>query len=343
MEFFAPLLPYLDSLVGLVERLREDWRGRRALVVVRDCEKWSLRAGVAADAPILASIVEGSRLPDDICLRARAGLVLLEWPRERTVERAISAPTQALEFLQGVVRNQIDRLSPWSAAQIAYGYSSIPAAGALEVRVRIAARSEIERVIASLGASGLVVDRVVAAGGEGVSIWTRAERRADADRRRLRGVVGGAIGAPVAICAAVAMWATSEASSLHAQSEEFDLRAKTLQRRAQGGRGAQPVGATAAERAWSAKETQVSALCLLEALSHALPDSAYLTELQIEEGKLRIGGLAEDAPPLIGALESSGQLGEVRFSTPTTRGPDGRSFRFGIEAQIAPRLALEGG
>jgi len=76
------------------------------------------------------------------------------------------------------------------------------------------------------------------------------------------------------------------------------------------------------------------------ALSRALPDGAYLTELQFEKATLRITGLTRDAPSLIAPLERSGHLADVHFLAPTTRNSDGSLFRFNIEARVEPRLEL---
>jgi len=83
-----------------------------------------------------------------------------------------------------------------------------------------------------------------------------------------------------------------------------------------------------------------SGVIVLEALSRALPDSAYLTELRLEGEMLRIVGLANDAPALLAPLEQSGHLTNVRFFAPTTRGPDARLFRFYIEARVEPRIKI---
>ena len=47
---------------------------------------------------------------------------------------------------------------------------------------------------------------------------------------------------------------------------------------------------------------------MLEALSRALPDDAYVTELRIDSMKLRVIGLAANAPALIAPLERSGHF-----------------------------------
>jgi general secretion pathway protein L len=115
-------------------------------------------------------------------------------------------------------------------------------------------------------------------------------------------------------------------------------RARTLQRQI---KGPTPMSMlNPRERAWYAKETSPTAAIVLEALSQALPDGAYLTELRLEQGTLRMIGLTNDAPSLIAPLEQSGHLSDVRFFAPTARGPDGNLFRFNIEAHVEPHFKM---
>ena len=51
-------------------------------------------------------------------------------------------------------------------------------------------------------------------------------------------------------------------------------------------------------------------------------------------------GLAEDAPALLAPLERSEHVTNVHFIAPTARGPDGRLFRFSIEAHVEPRIKI---
>jgi len=44
---------------------------------------------------------------------------------------------------------------------------------------------------------------------------------------------------------------------------------------------------------------------------------------------------------LLAPLEQSGHLTGVHFSAPTTRGSDGKSFRFSVEAHVESRSKLE--
>jgi len=150
------------------------------------------------------------------------------------------------------------------------------------------------------------------------------------------------IAAAVALSVFVSFWTLWSAASMRGESEELAARSSTLQRQLQGARASPSVMASAspAERAWIAKEAAPSAVVTFEALSRSLPDSAYLTELRLEGATLRMAGLAEDAPSLIAPLERSGYFSAVRFTAPSTRGPEGARFRFHIEARVVPRLDI---
>ena len=140
----------------------------------------------------------------------------------------------------------------------------------------------------------------------------------------------------------ISLWAVVSAGAVRDEAESIAARAKGLQRQIQGGRTLSAAAFTSpAERAWFLKETSGSSVVLLEALSRSLPDSAYLTEIRLENATLRMIGLADDAPALLAPLEQSGHLTGVHFAAPTTRGSDGKSFRFSIEAHVEPRSKIE--
>ena len=139
----------------------------------------------------------------------------------------------------------------------------------------------------------------------------------------------------------MSLWAAASTGSVREESEGVAARTKALQRQVQGGRTPSLAASTPpAERAWFLKETSISSVVLIEALSRALPDSAYLSEIRLENATLRVIGLAGDAPGLLAPLEQSGHLTGVHFFAPTTRGADGKSFRFSIEAHVEPHIKM---
>jgi general secretion pathway protein L len=153
----------------------------------------------------------------------------------------------------------------------------------------------------------------------------------------MRRHIGVGIAATISACLVLSIWAVISASLIRTRSDDIAARIDTLRRQLQGPATLQSAAALPPnEREWYDKETSPSAVIVIEALSRALPDSAYLTELSVQSTTLRIVGLTTDAPPLIASLEHSGSLTGVRFFAPTTREPDGKHFRFHIEGHVEP-------
>jgi general secretion pathway protein L len=342
---------------------REARRARQALIVACESGRFVVRKSLpgkddaAADAAV-AVVAPGEVAPTPVTQAARNSLVVFELPADVVVVRRVAVPVRAREFLAGIIRNQLERLSPWYADEVVYGFDADVNAedpASLDVRVFIALRSAVEQACQELDALGLPVDRVVthppvprdtlsepaeepAAPKKPVALWSRL---ADASPEHLAGMcrqVGAAIAAMAVVSLGVSVWAVISAASLDAESEGIAVRARTLQRQIQGPASMSTLNPR--ERVWYAKETSPTAAIVLEALSRALPDGAYLTELRLEQGTVRLIGLTSDAPSLIAPLERSGHLTDVRFFAPTTRGPDGSLFRFNIEAHVEPHFRI---
>jgi general secretion pathway protein L len=344
---------WIEVLAALQFGWLEAWRARRLLIVSRCAGGYLIRqAGAEREQALTTITAAGTPVVHDVASTARGSLVVLELQPEKVTAQRISVPAKAREFLPGILRNQIDRLSPWPADQAVYGFAADASqedAASLDVRVMITSRAIIDTARAEIASIGLALDRIVVRAGddeagEPVPLWSRV---ADAPRQgtdRARRLIGLGIAGCVGLSLALTVWAIVSAASFRDQSDDMETRIKALQRQLQGVRTA-PATATLdpAEGAWIAKQTAPSTVVLLEALSQALPDAAYLTDLQFERATVRIIGLAADAPSLIAPLEQSGHFTGVHFFAPTTRGSDVTLYRFHIEAQVEPRLEIQPG
>jgi general secretion pathway protein L len=257
------------------------------------------------------------------------------------VFRPLELPRRAGEFLEGVVRAQIDRLTPWSPADAAFGWSQPAPVGSDRIVVTVAAtaRAMIAPIARAFG--GMRADTITIAtsgGGSGdqsppIAVLTQqagAEQRVRKLRFRLIAILGLA-GAAVAgsVAAAIVIGADLDARQLDLSHRIAELRAALLS-----GRGSVADEALAALEA--RKRASPSGVIVMEALSQTLPDDTYLSELRIESGKVQIAGLTRDAPALIRLIEKSQHFTRATFFAPTTRAPTDNGDRFHIEAHVEP-------
>lgn len=350
MDIGLLLRRWIDVLVANYFQQREAWRARRALLV--SCERGQFvirtappdRADAVQAAP-LASVAPGERVPAAVLQAAQRGIVILQLPAESVAVRRLSVPAQARDFVAGIVSNQIERLSPWQADQAVYGFATaIDAADAvtLEVRVLIAARAVLDSARDRLKACGLTADRVAAQlpggeSGKAVTLWSRLAEISPQQRRSIRRRIGFGLAGVVAASVGLAVWAMISASRLDGADAAVAARIDMLRSQLHSSLTLRSAASLPpGERQWYDKEMSPSVVVVLEALSRALPDSAYLTELSLDSTDMRIVGLAKDAPSLIAPLEHSGVLTGVHFFSPTTREPDGAHFRFHIEGRAEP-------
>ncbi|HEY6256120.1 MAG TPA: PilN domain-containing protein [Xanthobacteraceae bacterium] len=338
MPILAVWTRWIEILAGLLVAMHEAWRSRRALSVALEDKRLVVRSGVdGARAKVPAAA--------ELAGAARRHCITLELPAEEVVLQRINVPARAREFLPGIVRNQIERLSPWPADQVVYGFDATASEGdadTLDARVMMTSRAAVEAARGELAALGVTADRIVArevgdTPAPPLTLWSRFDNGPGRGLERAHRMVGVAVLATVLASGSVAAWALASASALRTESEDVAARAATLQRQLQGARAAAPSASLAPpERAWALKDTAPAGVIVLDTLSQALPDSAYLTELTLQKSTVRIVGLTSDAPALIAPLEHFGQFADVRFFAPTTRGPDGRLFWFHIEARVEP-------
>jgi general secretion pathway protein L len=254
---------------------------------------------------------------------------------KRFLFRPLELPARAADFIEGIVRAQIDRLTPWSASEAVFG-CTVPAAGGESITTTIAAttRKAVSPYVQALSVfhpSAVAICTDVA--GARVRVFEQSAR-GSLDAGRVSRMLQLALGA-AAVAAVVSVAASSYvASSLGAQEDE--LARQISQRRAAiraGGEGDRSPVALLERRKY---QTPASVI-VLETLSQVLPDNTYVTELHLTGNKLQIAGITTDAPSLISLIEQSHHFTRATFYAPTTRSPSDPGERFHIEAQVEPK------
>jgi general secretion pathway protein L len=347
----AIFIRWIEVLAGFIEAWRASALARRSVIVTQDAGSFTVRRSDASDGSILGKVMMGSQPPSSMAEALRNHLIIFEIAPDKVVTRRLTVPAQAQEFLPGIVRNQIERLSPWPPAQAVYGVDAKPNpadAGTLNVSVPIASRASIDAICSELADSGLPPARIAVRTEADeksplLTLWTRPTQGAQNQKMDLPRMIATGLGGMVAVSAAISIWAIYSTSTISSEHEDVTARTEALQQQSRSSRKMQDIALLKPpQRAWALKENSPVAVLTLEALSRALPDNAYLTELQLENTTLRIIGLAADAPSLIAALEQSGRFSAVHFFAPTTKGQNNPLYKFYIETRVEEHPSLIG-
>lgn len=341
---------FLDWWISeLSEGLATTVRGSRAWKVMflrrdKDCEVY-VRKGSRAE---LAGTSQAGNEPPLEELRRRFGIrkitpaqIVLRLQPSEVVQTRLTVPAAARDALEPILRNQIERLAPWPAenALFAYEVTAASEAGTLEVAVAVTGRSLVEGLAAELDGLGYapgVVDY-----GTDVDAEPRFNLLPGRPEETQRS--GRLLVSLVAILLAVSLVAGA-VGTIGLMNSKRELSALSLKLEALRTKASADLPSHANERrqSWLAaqKRAQPSIAVMLEALSRALPDDAWLNWLEVEQGITRLGGYAINAAALIAPIEASGHFTNVQFSAPTTRTDGDNQESFTITAKIVPGRTL---
>jgi general secretion pathway protein L len=343
-------------IAGMTSRLTRflRWWGRELAAVVPD--RW-LRRPVPRRRAILLWRDDGPRLIEARGARAlrevpfdratpkpRGAAVILRFPAENGLRRQIVLPRAAEAALGRVLRFEIDRLTPWPADGVAFGARRLGPVGdgaTFAVEISAVPRDRIDAALHALAGTGWTPDVVdLATEDAAAPPGPDLRRDIDAERRRALRRLGWLCGLGLAAPAAVAgLWlgwtVVAHWSAVSALRDQVaTARAATA-----------PISAMQAEiRGLEEADSYLGAQrrttpyvsALLESISRTVPDTAFLTDLSLEQGTLRLGGFSDDAAGLIPLLAALPQLDAVAFAAPSVRDPERNQDRFAVSATLVP-------
>jgi general secretion pathway protein L len=342
-------LRWIDAVAATVHALLNRWSPQR-VVRLTEGEQGTFALQAVGDAKDLI-------LPDQkvvIADGAMTGSLSADWMTwlrgsraevvlnpGRFMFRPLELPKRASEFLDGIVRAQVDRLTPWSANEAAYTWTPpVEAANdRIQMTVAATARSQVTpyvRALAALGAASVVVSTVPQDAGVGALKVFEQRNGGSIEVTRIRQIL-----MIVFLGAAALGLVSSGVSSIltdSLDSEQQDLSHKINARRAAIRRNADGGAQRMLERR---KQTTPASVMVLEALSKVLPDHTYVLELRIENGKVQVTGITKDAPSLIRLIEQSPHFEHAAFFAPTTQSPGEPGERFHIEARVKPHFRVD--
>jgi general secretion pathway protein L len=258
----------------------------------------------------------------------------------RFLFRQVELPRRATEFLDGIIRSQIDRLTPWGPDDAIYHWTEPVEAANEHIVLNVAATARVMvapfvEALAKFGAATIAISTTALDSANNPVAITVFQQRAGGamERRRLSRIL-----ATILLVAGLAAGVSVSTASIvvgQLDGQRQDLNRRIAERRA-AMRIAGAVGSSAQALLEQRKHATPSSVVVIEALSRLLPDHTYVTELRIEGDRVQVTGITRDAPSLIQLIEQSPHFTRATFFAPTTQSAGDPGERYHIEARIKP-------
>lgn len=297
-------------------RLREWFVERRdQLLVQRQEAHWMLRRSDAIDAVELLPIEsDAETLRDRVSRLRRSGETLADLvyllPSHDVLQRRLSLPMAAEENLAQVIAFELDRQTPFRADQVRYDYRVVRrdvAAKLLQVDVLLAPKSTADSAIVPLTSADLATHAIDGDDGSGMRLGFNLmplETRAARDHSALRlnlilGAVCLVLLGLVMHQSVVARTAALEAlqadvTSIQVEAKQTAALGTTLKEAVEG-----------ANFLASRKKEHTVAIDILKEVTEKLPKHTSLVRMSINDGKVDIQGVSQEAASLISILQKS--------------------------------------
>lgn len=267
---------------------------------------------------------------------------LLRLSSANVLQKTIQIPKAALDVIDPVIRNQMERMLPWPPSDTRYGYEVLGQSDAMrdqvDVSVVATSQSQLDTALAEVDSLGLNPIAVDFAPSEkhtqGIVLHSFEPDSKESVATRLRWAI--AVGFAISICVSAVGFIlmaqkSAQSGELIAQISKLDTRLASIRKF-----NAQSIKLRQErDRLTSRKKEEPAVLFVVEALSRILPDDAFLVQLDVHNRDIRIVGKSPDPTGLIRRLEDTDEFANVRFSAPTTRDRTNAVEAFSITAQAS--------
>ncbi len=314
----------------LLQQVDGGWRLRRA-GQAEPLARWSDELDAVAQQAALAAAWHGTD-PED----RRLALLL---PPAAVLRRTLQLPLAARANLRQVMAFEMDRQTPFSAAQVYYAVRELvqPAApGRCSAELLAVRRDTLDPLLARLRALGITVDAVDLAqdaGRLGVDLLP-PEQAAHRTRPRLR--LNLLLGAACVLLLLLAMgsWLHNRESALAQMQAQVEAMRGEAQQVA-GLRKQLQDDAGAAGFLAQRKAQRATVLGVLLDLTRRLPSSAWLERFSLDDnGQVAFQGQSPQAAKLLDLLKGSPLLDNANFQGSIQSDPATGKERFYMVAQL---------
>ncbi len=266
---------------------------------------------------------------------ARRGPIVLRPPAGTLLEQSVSLPLAAEPELAAVLRNEMDRLTPFQAEDLFWDFRverRDRAAGRLVLRLLLLPKVAVAGLLAVAAEAGLrpmALEVVTARGLEHLSLASPASARATGRSARLAAGVCAALALAACLLPVIRQeLAIRAADRVIAKQQPAIAVVEGLRRRL-------ATSASGADLFASEAARVGNPLRALAAVTAALPDDTYLVAFSLRERTMSLSGRSAAATRLITTLSADPDLQDPSFDAPITRIGD-KADLFSIRVRLAP-------
>jgi general secretion pathway protein L len=270
--------------------------------------------------------------------------VVARVPPGRLLRKVLDLPAAAQENLREILGLEMDRLTPFSVADVFYTHRVLDVdrqSKRLSVELLILPRAVADPAMETVRSLGLRVDRLEvmtegprgqAAAAAAVDFLPASAGTAASSRRRPLALVLAAT--------ALALLVTAMMLPLRQQGrliEALEAEVAAAKVKADAGRKVQAEMEQAIAQSQfivRRKRERPAFVDVLDELTALLPDNTWLIRIRYYNGELQAFGNSPAASALVGVLEASDLFANAQFRAPVTRDPRLGIERFHIAAQV---------
>jgi general secretion pathway protein L len=275
----------------------------------------------------------------------RTAEVVLRLPRDKVLRRLVDLPAAATENLREVLGFEMDRHTPFKADEVYFDYrleGSDPERKRIKVDLVVVPRMVADQAVQLATSWSLAPDRLAV--GDQPAENERSFNLLPDSVTRARAGFGGHLAIALLVVAlllsAAALYLPLERERTLLAATEAELAKVRGEALVVDGLKTQieemlQRGSFVVER----KRGEYGAIELLDELTRLLPDHTWVLKFGLRDGRLSLSGYSAKPSSLIGLLEASELLTQVRFKSPVTMDQKIGLERFNLGATLIPRTA----
>jgi len=331
---------FLDGLTEAVIACADHMRTRRTIRLLLDTKPASLRD---ASGKELAQVRPPQIEPADARQKLKGVPIDIVVPESLVLRRDLNQiSAESAPFVEAFARHQIERVTPWKAADTYFGVATTRLPGKppkLAVSIHVVARRLIAEVVGSLSELNPVRLRLLLYRPDSPDPIIVPVTEQKSRQMRIRRMVQTFVLCSFFLIAARLVLLSWQITSLQSNTADIDAQIED-QREALATAHTEKSAGFTGESLAAMRKARPRAVETLEAMSAALPDDAYLLSFQLVGDELHISGVSTQTSDLVPALEGSKRFVDVNFAAATTRLEDGSANRFHLAMRVAPRAGL---